>query len=91
MTPTKTMLLITCIFAINLPVDGRFPIMNHKNKRAKRNCILYNEPSKEICDKKYPNRLSAEEYAQFHQDLGLCWMIMMVGMLIISAMLTNMI
>jgi len=78
--------LIVILLLINpSPVEARFLGLYSSRRRVKRrNCILYNSPTKEICDKKFPNRISAKAYRKYEEDQGSFITIFLIMFLIIS-------
>ena len=78
--------LIIILLLVNpSPVEARSLGLYSSRRRVKRrNCILYNSPTKEICDKKFPNRISAEAYRKYEKDQGLIYLIFIIIFLIIN-------
>ena len=81
----KKNLFITFLFCVSQPIQTRFTTLScGKQNKERRDCILYDYPSRAACDIKFPNRMTAEEYTQFNIDIAIGWLIMMIGILSIS-------
>ena len=79
-------LLITIIL-LTSPSESRFTNLRcGKRNQERRDCILYDKPSKENCDTNFPNRMTIKEYKEFNRDIGIGWLIMMLGILTINLM-----
>jgi len=81
----KTPILIWFLLLLlnNNPVESRF-LGPSRQVVHRRNCILYNSPSKEYCDKKFPNRISAKKYREMQSDMGFSYIFIIAAFVIIG-------
>ena len=75
--------MILILLLTNVLVDARFGGVS-KIGRERRNCILYDLPSKTFCDKKYPNRVSAKAYYTLRTEMAILYITIIIGILLVS-------
>ena len=67
----------------NVSVNARFRSTT-KLARERRNCILYDLPSKQFCDQKYPNRVTAKTYREIQADMAGLYITIILSILFVT-------
>ncbi len=67
----------------NVHVNARFRSTT-KLARERRNCILDDLPSKQLCDKKYPNRVSAKTYRTIQTEMAGLYITIILSILFVT-------
>ena len=81
----KSILLLT-LLVIQLPLTNARLYSLSTRSTMRRDCILYDYPTKEFCNDKFPTRVTAKVYRERQEDLAFTY-IMVMAIILITALI----